>query len=183
MNLEINTTITFEHLLDSTKRVSQHIGGTRSGKSYGILQFLIVRGLESTQTITVVRRTIPSLKRTIIKDFTDILKGLGVWRDDDWNITDRTYKLGNMTPQEKADELFWKYRPIIAGKQFLTGLVQAQNSLKNLDDTVQQSGRAMTGFMDKIKGVGGALGIAFGATAVLNFLSISNSLPHSLQRN
>jgi len=28
-----------------------------------------------------------------------------------------------MTPKEKADELFWKYRPIIAGKQFLTGLV------------------------------------------------------------
>ena len=99
MNIEINTTITFEHLLDSTKRVSQHIGGTRSGKSYGILQFLIVRGLESTQTITVVRRTIPSLKRTIIKDFTDILKGLGVWIDDDWNITDRTYKLGNSIVQ------------------------------------------------------------------------------------
>jgi hypothetical protein len=28
-----------------------------------------------------------------------------------------------MTPKEKADELFWKYRPIIAGKQFVTGLV------------------------------------------------------------
>ena len=28
-----------------------------------------------------------------------------------------------MTPQEKAKELFWKYRPIIAGKQFVTGLV------------------------------------------------------------
>jgi len=28
-----------------------------------------------------------------------------------------------MTPKEKADELFWKYRPIIAGKQILTGLV------------------------------------------------------------
>jgi hypothetical protein len=28
-----------------------------------------------------------------------------------------------MTPREKADELFWKYRPIIAGKQFVTGLV------------------------------------------------------------
>jgi phage terminase large subunit len=47
----------------------------------------------------VVRRTIPSLKRTIIKDFTDILKGLGVWRDDDWNITDRTYKLGDSIVQ------------------------------------------------------------------------------------
>lgn len=99
MNLEINTTITFEHLLDTTKRVTHHIGGTRSGKSYGILQFLIVRGLESTQTITIVRRTIPSLKRTIIKDFTDILKGLGIWKDDDWNITDRIYKLGESTIQ------------------------------------------------------------------------------------
>jgi hypothetical protein len=28
-----------------------------------------------------------------------------------------------MTPQEKAKDLFWKYRPIIAGKQFVTGLV------------------------------------------------------------
>ena len=28
-----------------------------------------------------------------------------------------------MTPKEKAEELFFKYRPIIAGKQFLTGFV------------------------------------------------------------
>ena len=28
-----------------------------------------------------------------------------------------------MTPKEKAEDLFWKYRPIIAGKQFVTGLV------------------------------------------------------------
>lgn len=99
MNIEINTTVTFENLLESHSRVSQHIGGTRSGKTYAILQFLIVRGLESTQTITIVRRTIPSLKRTIIKDFTDILKELGIWSDNDWNSTDRTYKLGNSTVQ------------------------------------------------------------------------------------
>jgi phage terminase large subunit len=47
----------------------------------------------------VVRRTIPSLKRTIIKDFTDILKDLDIWRDDNWNITDRTYKLGDSSVQ------------------------------------------------------------------------------------
>jgi hypothetical protein len=28
-----------------------------------------------------------------------------------------------MTPKEKAEELFYKYRPIIAGKQFVTGFV------------------------------------------------------------
>ena len=94
MEVTINTTITFENLLESNARVTQHIGGTRSGKTYAILQFLIVEGLKGSQTITVVRRTIPSLKRTVIKDFTDILKSIGVWREDDWNITDRTYKLG-----------------------------------------------------------------------------------------
>jgi hypothetical protein len=57
--------------------------------------------------------------------------------------------------------------------QLKAGLVQAQNSLKNLDDTVQQSGKAMTGFMDKIKQVGGAMGVAFGGAAVLNFLRSS----------
>jgi phage terminase large subunit len=95
----INTTVTFENLLQSKARVSQHIGGTRSGKTYAILQFLIVRGLESAQTITVVRRTIPSLKRTIIKDFIDILKSLGIWNENDWNTTDRTYKLGDSSVQ------------------------------------------------------------------------------------
>ena len=99
MNIEINTTITFEHLLESHSRVTQHIGGTRSGKSYGILQFLIVEGLKSAQIITVVRRTIPSLKRTLIKDMTDILKGIGIWNEDNFNISDRTYRLGDSTIQ------------------------------------------------------------------------------------
>jgi hypothetical protein len=57
--------------------------------------------------------------------------------------------------------------------QLKAGLVQAQNLLKNLDGNVAQSGAAMTGFMDKIKGVGGALGVAFGGAAVLNFLRSS----------
>ena len=99
MEVEINTTITFENLLESKARVSQHIGGTRSGKSYGILQFLIVEGLKSPQTITVVRRTIPSIKRTVMKDFVDILKSIGIWNDNDFNTSDRTYKLGDSTIQ------------------------------------------------------------------------------------
>ena len=99
MNIEINTTVTFENLLESKSRVTQHIGGTRSGKTFGILQFLIVEGLKSAQIITIVRRTIPSLKRTVIKDFTDILKGLGIFSEDHFNISDRTYKLGESTIQ------------------------------------------------------------------------------------
>jgi phage terminase large subunit len=109
VNLEINTTITFENLLDSQSRVTQHIGGTRSGKTYAILQFLIVQAIENKQTITIVRKTIPSLKRTVIKDFKDILQGLNIWQDENYNITDRIYNLYDSTIQflstDDADKL------------------------------------------------------------------------------
>jgi phage terminase large subunit len=99
VEVQINTTITFENLLESKSRVTQHIGGTRSGKTYAILQFLIVQALQTAQAITIVRRTIPSLKRTVIKDFTDILKDIGIWKEDNFNITDRIYRLGESTIQ------------------------------------------------------------------------------------
>ena len=99
MEVTINTTVTFENLLESKSRVTQHIGGTRSGKTYAIIQFLIVQALQTPQTITIVRRTIPSLKRTVIKDFTDILKGLDIWNENDFNISDRIYRLGDSSVQ------------------------------------------------------------------------------------
>jgi len=109
VEIQINTTITYEHLLDAKHRITQHIGGTRSGKTYAILQYLITEGLQSQQTITIVRKTIPSLKRTVIKDFKDILTKLNLWRDENFNITDRVYKLYNSTVQflstDDADKL------------------------------------------------------------------------------
>jgi phage terminase large subunit len=109
VNLEINTTITFENLLDSKSRITQHIGGTRSGKTYAVLQFLIVKAIENKETITIVRKTIPSLKRTVIKDFKDILQGLNIWQDENFNITDRLYNLYDSTIQflstDDADKL------------------------------------------------------------------------------
>jgi len=95
MELNIQTTITFDNLLSSRKRITQHIGGTRSGKSYGILQYLIVQGIQQTQDISVVRKTVPSLKRTVIKDFKDIMVDLGIWKTDSFNISDRVYTFHN----------------------------------------------------------------------------------------
>ena len=109
MNLTINTTCTFENLLDCKSRVSQHIGGTRSGKTYAIIQFLIVKAIENQETITIVRKTIPSLKRTVIKDFKEIMQSLNLWKDENYNITDRIYNLYDSTIQflstDDADKL------------------------------------------------------------------------------
>ena len=95
--VNIQTTVTFENLLESKSRVTQHIGGTRSGKTYAILQYLIAKGLEEKQTITIVRKTIPLLKRTVIKDFKEILQSLDLWKEDDFNISDRIYRIGDST--------------------------------------------------------------------------------------
>jgi len=95
MELEINTTISYKNQQNSPKRVTQHVGGTRSGKTYAIIQWLIVQALQNKEIVTIVRKTIPSLKRTVIKDFKDILNGLGIWEEDSWNSTDRVYSLYN----------------------------------------------------------------------------------------
>ncbi len=91
MEITINTTVTFDNILNSVARVTHHIGGTRSGKTYAIIQFLIVEALQNPQTITIVRKTIPSLKKTVMKDLKDILINLGIWNEDSMNIADRIY--------------------------------------------------------------------------------------------
>ncbi len=95
MELTVNTTLTFDNLLSANKRITQHIGGTRSGKTYAILQYLIVKALQEPQNITVVRRTVPSLKRSVIKDFKEIMQELGIWSNESYNISDRVYSFSN----------------------------------------------------------------------------------------
>ena len=95
MELTVNTTLTFDNLLSANKRITQHIGGTRSGKTYAILQYLIVKALQEPQNITIVRRTVPSLKRSVIKDYKEIMQELGIWSNESYNISDRVYQFSN----------------------------------------------------------------------------------------
>jgi len=90
-NLNIETTVSYQHIEDSPTRVTHLIGGSRSGKTYAILQWSIVQALQGKEDITIVRKTIPSLKRTVMKDFKEIMEGLGLWFENDWNATDRVY--------------------------------------------------------------------------------------------
>jgi phage terminase large subunit len=95
MHLEVNSTITYQNQENSPTRVSHHIGGTRSGKTYALLQWCIVKALSNAETITIVRKTIPSLKRTVMKDFKDVMISLDIWNDNDFNMSDRVYNLYN----------------------------------------------------------------------------------------
>ena len=98
--IDIQTTITYGHIQNAKSRVTQHIGGTRSGKTYAVLQWLLVQMIsQDGLNVTVVRKTIPSLKRTVIKDWIDILKSLDIWNEDDYNGTDRIWKYYNSNIQ------------------------------------------------------------------------------------
>jgi phage terminase large subunit len=43
----------------------------------------------------VVRRTVPSLKRSVIKDFKEIMLDIGIWSNESYNISDRVYSFNN----------------------------------------------------------------------------------------
>lgn len=93
--IEINTTITFENVMEATSRITQHIGGTRSGKTYAILQYILVKALQQKQDITIVRRTFPAIKRSVFKDFKEILRTLGIWETERFNGSSFSYTLQN----------------------------------------------------------------------------------------
>ena len=93
--IEINTTLTFENLLESTARITQHIGGTRSGKTYAILQYILVKALQTKQDITIVRKTFPAIKRSVFKDFKEILQNLSIWDTNSFNGSSFSYTLQN----------------------------------------------------------------------------------------
>jgi phage terminase large subunit len=95
MNLEVNTTISYKHIDECPTRVCHLVGGSRSGKTYATLQWLIVQALQSKELVTIVRKTIPSLKRTVMKDFKDVMQTMGIWNENDFNISDRTYTFFN----------------------------------------------------------------------------------------
>jgi phage terminase large subunit len=95
MELKINSTVTFQNAWDCKKKIQLHQGSARSGKSMGLLQFLIVKAISEKLLISVVRKTFPALRTSALRDFKDIMKGLGLWDDERWMATEKVYTFDN----------------------------------------------------------------------------------------
>ena len=68
-------------------------GGTRSGKTFSIVDFVIYiieqyKGL----TISITRETLPSLKATVLRDFKEEMTRLNQWSDSNFNKTELEYR-------------------------------------------------------------------------------------------
>jgi len=90
--------------LSAWKRHQRYIsscGGTRSGKTYSILQTFILAlieevNLQKAATVnSVVSESMPHLQRGAIRDFKAIMEAEGIWEEARWNETMHTYTFGN----------------------------------------------------------------------------------------
>lgn len=97
----MRTTPVFEALVKAWRAHPRWIleeGGTRSGKTYAILQLLhLYASTHPGKVISVVSETMPHLKRGAIRDFRNILESLGAWSEDRWARQSCIYTYPNGT--------------------------------------------------------------------------------------
>lgn len=128
-SLKIKTSNVFERNYNAPTKIVVNQGGTRSGKTYSLCQLLIVKAFENTgKRFSIVRKSLPSLKLSVMKDFFEILGNLDLYNEAHHNKSDHTYTLNGNTfefisldqPQKKrgtkrhflfcneANELTWE---------------------------------------------------------------------------
>ena len=99
----MNVTHTFEKLLaaftDPRIRGVASKGGTRSGKTWGVLQLLHLLALNnpSPLVISCVAATLPMVKRGMVRDFRLMLANEGQWDENAYNKTEGCYQYSNGT--------------------------------------------------------------------------------------
>lgn len=80
---------------NSESRFIVNQGGSRSGKTYSILQLLIVLALKQKLSISVVSISFPHLRRGAIRDFRQIMEASGLYDPNKHTTTDQTYRFIN----------------------------------------------------------------------------------------
>lgn len=97
--LKIKTNIVYDHLLTSDKKIIVEQGGTRSGKTYNIILWIIFEYCtnNTNKVVTVCRKSFPSLRATVLRDFMSILEGHNLYNEKFHNKSNSEYYLfGNL---------------------------------------------------------------------------------------
>lgn len=99
----MNVTFTFEKLLDAfvnpRYRGIASKGGTRSGKTWSVLQMLhiLAKTNPNPLVISCVAATFPMVKRGMLRDFKAMVAAEGDWNESRFNKTESTYEYENGT--------------------------------------------------------------------------------------
>ena len=85
----------YNHLTNSNRKITLEVGGTRSGKTYNILLWIILHYCQHNENkiITICRKTFPALRGTVMRDFLEILKSMDLYDEQHHNKSNHEYKL------------------------------------------------------------------------------------------
>ena len=99
MELEIKTTNVFSKNMKAYEdgyRFLVNQGGSRSSKTFSILQLLIFLCLTTPKLkVSIVRKSFPSLRGSVLKDWMEIMDELGLYNIKNHNRTENYYKFQN----------------------------------------------------------------------------------------
>lgn len=97
--MELKSTIIFQknhQALQGPERFIVNEGGSRSSKTYSLCQLVIVYCLQNKgKVVSIIRKTFPALRATVLRDFTEILKDLGMYTQEAHNKSEQIYTFPN----------------------------------------------------------------------------------------
>ena len=95
--MKIQTTDIYEMLENNMDtRLLLFQGSARSGKTYNILIWLVIHLLQTPdKTLSIVRKTLPALKGSVLRDLKEILETLEIYNPTDWKKQEGYYTLPN----------------------------------------------------------------------------------------
>lgn len=94
--LNIKGTPVLNELLKSTKRFVLSVGSSRSSKTYSMLQWIVLECAKRKGEgiyISVVRKSFPSLRRTVYREFVELLKEYNLYSEDKHNKSEHVIEL------------------------------------------------------------------------------------------
>ena len=100
MKLEIKGNRVLNEMMASNHRFILNVGGSRSGKTYAILQYILIYCLKNKdKVITIARKTFPSLRLGAYREFVQMLKDYELYKEGNHNKTNNFYNLNGNTVQ------------------------------------------------------------------------------------
>ena len=105
--LKIKTNVVYQHLVNSDKKIVIEQGGTRSGKTYNIILWIIFEYCTRNhdKVITICRKSFPSLRATVLRDFISILQANSLYSEKYHNKSNSEYYLfGNLVEFISLDQ-------------------------------------------------------------------------------
>ena len=97
--MDIKATAIFEKNYEAIlgdKRFIINEGGSRSSKTYSLCQLMIIYCLQNNnKVVSVIRKTFPALRATVLRDFIEILRDIGLYNEESHNKSEQIYTFGN----------------------------------------------------------------------------------------